>query len=74
MEFTNEYILGDAMKIFILFHGFGNVGDFAIFKGMLRVLRRVASGVDVSMIDPRAVPNTCWVLLYNTSIFRVGCI
>jgi len=36
MEFTSEYISGDAMKIFILFHGFGNVGNFAILKDMLR--------------------------------------
>ena len=44
--------MGDAMKIFILFHGFGNVGDFAISKGTIRVLRKVASSVDVPMIDP----------------------
>jgi len=53
-------------EVYILFHGFGNVGNFAIFKGTFRVLRKVASGVDVPMIDPRAVPNTRWVSLYNT--------
>jgi polysaccharide pyruvyl transferase WcaK-like protein len=58
MEFTSECILGDAMKIFILFHGFGNVGDFAIFKGTLRVLREVAPGADITVVDPQPVPNT----------------
>jgi polysaccharide pyruvyl transferase WcaK-like protein len=58
MEFTSEYILGDAMKIFILFHGFGNVGDFAIFKGTLRVLREVAPGAGITVVDPKPVPNT----------------
>jgi len=46
------------MKIFILFHGFGNVGDFAIFKGTLRVLREVAPGADITVVDPLPVPNT----------------
>jgi polysaccharide pyruvyl transferase WcaK-like protein len=59
-------------EVYVLFHGFCNVGNFTIFKGMLRVLRRVASGVDVPVINPRAVLNICWMLLYNTSIFRVG--
>jgi len=58
MEFTSEYILGDAMKIFILFHGFGNVGDFAIFKGTLRVLREVAPGASITVLDSQPVPNT----------------
>jgi polysaccharide pyruvyl transferase WcaK-like protein len=57
MEFTSEYILGDAMKILILFHGFGNVGDFAIFKGTLRVLREVAPGAGITVVDPQPVPN-----------------
>jgi hypothetical protein len=34
--YERVYISGDAMKIFILFHGFGNVGNFAILKGVLR--------------------------------------
>jgi hypothetical protein len=76
IEFTSEYILGDAMKIFILFYDFGNVSNFTVFEGTIRVLQRVASGVDVSMIDPRADPNIHRMLLYNTSTFRVriGCI
>ena len=52
MEFTSEYILGDVMKILILFHGFGNVGNFAGFESTIRVLQKVASSVDVPMIDP----------------------
>jgi hypothetical protein len=34
--YERVYISGDGMKIFILFHGFGNVGNFAILKGVLR--------------------------------------
>jgi hypothetical protein len=67
-------MLCNAMKIFILLHGFGNVGNFAFLRACLGVSRRVASGVDVPMIDPRVVLNICWMLLYNTSIFRVRCI
>ena len=46
------------MKIFILFHGFGNVGDFAIFKGTLKVLREVAPGAGITVVDHLPVPNT----------------
>ncbi len=46
----------------------------SLFKGTFRFLRSVASGVGVPMISHRAVPNTHLVSLYNTSIFRVGCI
>jgi len=59
------------MKIFILFHGFGNIGDFAIFKGTLRVLRKVAPGADITVVDPLPVPNTylddhvAWVSYYR---------
>ena len=45
------------MKIFILFHGFGNVGDFAIFKGTLRVLRGVAPGAGITVVDYLPVPD-----------------
>lgn len=61
------------MRIFIL-SAVSVMSVISLFKGTFSFLRSVASGVGVPMIGHRAVPNTRWVSLYNTSIFRVGCI
>jgi len=43
--------------VYILSHGFGNIGDFAIFKGTLRVLRGVSPSIKINVIDPLPLPK-----------------
>jgi polysaccharide pyruvyl transferase WcaK-like protein len=44
-------------KIFILYHGFGNIGDFAIFKGTLKILHQIIPNAEFMVIDSKPLPN-----------------